>query len=252
VQLLALPGFLAVFFVSLWVGVRLLAQGRRTRELPELLLGTGVLCIGPVGFGLSMFAAAAGASAPEAPSVWAGLSALAVGGGAAAKSIFNWKIYHPGSRVVAALSIGAIVLLAVAIVADGLTTGFAPAAWMQPGWVLVRQAVQVGVLFWGATEALLWWRRMQRRARLGIGDPVVANRFLLWAIGAGMAGSGSLVGTVVGLALGQPLGQLPALTLTLASFGMVSACALWLAFAPPEAYLRRIREGARGPQPEAR
>ena len=101
-QLLALPGFLAFFFVSLWVGVRLLAQGRRTRELPELLLGMGVLCIGPVGFGLSMFAAAAGASAPEAPSVWAGLSALAVGSGAAAKSIFNWKIYHPRSRVVAA------------------------------------------------------------------------------------------------------------------------------------------------------
>lgn len=243
-QLLALPGFLAFFFVSLWVGVRLLAQGRRTRELPELLLGMGVLCIGPIGFGLSMFAAAAGASAPEAPSVWAGLSALAVGSGAASKSIFNWKIYHPRSRAVAAVSIGAIVLLAVAIVADGMTTGFAPAAWMQPGWVLVRQALQVGVLFWGAIEALLWWRRMQRRARLGIGDAVVANRFLLWAIGAGMAGSGSLIGSLVGLSLGQPLSELPALALTLSGFGMASACALWLAFAPPEAYVRRIRSNA--------
>jgi hypothetical protein len=82
---------------------------------------------------------------------------------------------------------------------------------------------------------------MQRRARVGLGDPVVANRFLLWAIGAGMAGAGSLVGTLVGLVLGQPLGQLPVLTLTLSCFGMTSACALWLAFAPPEAYLRWVR-----------
>lgn len=251
-QLLALPGFLAFFFVSLWVGVRLLAQGARTRELPELLLGIGVVCIGPVGFGFSMLAAAAGAANPEAPSVWAGLSSVAVGCGTAAKATFNWKIYHPRSRVVGAIAIGAIVLLAGAIVADGLTTGFAPASWMQPGWILARQFIQVGVLYWGAVEALLWWRRMQRRARIGMGDPVVANRFLLWAIGAGMAGSGSLVGTIVGLSLGRPLGELPALTLTLAGFGMVSACALWLAFAPPEAYLRRIRAGAGGPQPEAR
>lgn len=240
-QLLALPGFLAFFFASLWVGVRLLAQGRRNHGLPEILLGLGVLCIGPIGFGLSLLAAAAAAGNPEAPSIWAGLSALAVGCGAATKSIFNWRIYHPRSRAVAAISILAIVLLAVAIVADGLTTGFAPAGWMRPGWILVRQAVQVAVLFWGASEAISWWRRMQRRARLGIGDAVVANRFLLWGIGAGMAGAGSLVGTVVGLSLGQPLGELPALTLTLSCFGMTSACALWLAFAPPEAYVRWLR-----------
>lgn len=245
-QLVALPGFLAFFFVSLWVGVRLLAQGRHSRALPELLLGLGVLCIGPVGFGLTMLAAAAGADDPAAPSPWAGLSAVAVGSGTAAKAIFNWKIYYPRSRVVASLSLGAIGLLALAIVADGLTTGFAPAAWMQPGWILGRQAVQVGVLFWGAIEALRWWMRMQRRARLGIGDAVVANRFLLWAIGAGMAGTGSLVGTLVGLTLGRPLDQLPALTLLLSCFGLASACALWLAFAPPEAYVRFVRtRGAR-------
>ena len=114
-QLLALPGFLAFFFVALWVGVRLLAQWGRSRELPELLLGVGVLGIGPVGFGLVMLAAAAGARDPEAPSWIAGLSAIAVAGGASAKAIFNWKIYHPRSRAAATLAFGAIALLAVAI-----------------------------------------------------------------------------------------------------------------------------------------
>jgi hypothetical protein len=247
VQLLALPGFLAFFFVSLWVGVRMLAQWGRTRELPELLLGLGVLGIGPVGFGLVMLAAAAGAGNPEAPSLLGGLSALAVGGGAAAKAIFNWKIYHPNSRSVAAFAFVAIAVLVVAIVGNALTTGFAPAAWMQPGWMLVRQGVQIGVLLWGAGEALGWWLRMRRRLRIGIGDPLVANRFLLWGIGAGMAGSGSLIGMLVGVVSGQPMSELPLLTLVLSLCGLVSAVALWLAFAAPERWKLWIRSQASNP-----
>jgi hypothetical protein len=244
VQLLALPGFLAFFFVSLWVGVRMLAQWGRTRALPELLLGLGVLGIGPIGFGLIMLAAAAGASKPDAPSLLAGCSALAVGGGAAAKAIFNWKIYHPSSRAAAAVSLVSIALLVVAIVGDAQSTGFAPAAWMQPGWMLVRQSVQIGVLLWGAGEALRWWLRMRRRLRIGIADPLVANRFLLWGIGAGMAGSGSLIGMLVGLVYGQAMNELPLLTLVLSLCGLVSAVALWLAFAAPEWWKLWIRNQA--------
>ena len=243
-QLLALPGFLAFFFVSLWVGVRMLAQWGRTRALPELLLGLGVLGIGPIGFGLIMLAAAAGASKPDAPSLLAGFSALAVGGGAAAKAIFNWKIYHPSSRAVAAVSLVSIALLVVAIVGDARSTGFAPAAWMQPGWMLVRQSVQIGVLLWGSGEALRWWLRMRRRLRIGIADPLVANRFLLWGIGAGMAGSGSLIGMLVGLVYGQAMNELPLLTLVLSLCGLVSAVALWLAFAAPEWWKLWIRNQA--------
>ena len=243
-QLLALPGFLAFFFVSLWVGVRMLAQWGRTRALPELLLGLGVLGIGPVGFGLVMLAAVAGAHQPDAPSLLAGLSALAVGGGAAAKAIFNWKIYHPSSRAAAAIAFASVALLVVAIVGDARSTGFAPAAWMQPGWILVRQGVQVGVLLWGSCEALRWWLRMRRRLRIGIADPLVANRFLLWGIGAGMAGSGSLIGMLVGLAYGQPMNELPLLTLVLSICGLVAAVALWLAFAAPEWWKLWIRDQA--------
>ena len=243
-QLLALPGFLAFFFVSLWVGVRLLAQWGRTRQLPELLLGLGVLGIGPVGFGLIMLAAAAGASEPQAPSLLAGLSAIAVGGGAAAKAIFNWKIYHPRSRLVAVIALGAIAGLAIAIACDAWDTGFAPAAWTQPGWMMVRQGLQIAILLWGSGEALRWWLRMRRRLRLGIADPLVANRFLLWAIGAGMAGGGSLVGMVAGFAYGQPMTELPTLTLVLSLLGLVSAISLWLAFAAPEWWKVRVRAQA--------
>lgn len=239
-QLLALPGFVAFFFVALWVGIRLLAQWGRTRQLPELLMGLGVLGIGPIGFGLIMFAAAAGASDPSAPSFAAGLSALAVAGGASAKAIFNWRIYHPRSNAVAVVSIAAIGLLAVAVLGDAMTTGFAPAAWMQPGWMLVRQVLQISILLWGAGEAFGWWVRMRRRARLGMGDPLVASRFLLWSIGAGAAGGGSALGMVVGLVTGRGMDQLPELTLALSLLGMVSAISLWLAFATPAWWKARV------------
>ena len=49
-------GFIAFFVVALVVGVRVLMLARRTRELPELLMGIGVLGIGPVGFGLQVAA----------------------------------------------------------------------------------------------------------------------------------------------------------------------------------------------------
>ena len=250
VQLLALPGFLAFFFVALWVGVRLLAQWGRTRQLPELLLGLGVLGIGPVGFGLIMVAAAAGAQNPEAPSFVAGLSALAVSGGASAKAIFNWKIYHPRSRGVAVLSFTMILALGVAVLGDAMKTGFAPAAWTKPGWMLVRQVLQMSVLFWGAGEALHWWMRMRRRVRLGLGDPMVASRFLLWAIGAGMAGAGWLLGMIVGFVTGRPRGGLPELTFALAGFGLIAAVALWLAFATPEWFKARMRASATVPDAE--
>jgi hypothetical protein len=241
VQLLALPGFVAFFFVALWVGVRLLAQWGRTRELPELLLGLGVLGIGPVGFGLLMLAAAAAAGHTDEPSAMAGVSALAVAGGASAKAIFTWRIYHPTSGVAAALCAVAIALLLAGLVGDALTTGFAPAAWTQPGWIVVREAVQVAVLLWGAGEALVWWRRMRRRVLLGLGDPLVASRFLLWGIGAGAAGIGSLFGTVVALASGHDMNELPELTLALSLFGMISAVSLWLAFATPDWFKKWVR-----------
>ena len=59
----------------------------------------------------------------------------------------------------------------------------------------VEFIAQIGVLLWGSLEALSYWRRMQKRTAIGLADPAVTNRFLLWGIGAGAAGVGSLIGT---------------------------------------------------------
>ena len=75
-------GFAAFFVVALVVGVRVLLLARRTRELPELLMGVGVLGIGPVGFGLLVLGQQLQASHPLAFQVMVGTASFAISCGA--------------------------------------------------------------------------------------------------------------------------------------------------------------------------
>jgi len=241
---LALPGFLAFFVVALAVGVRLLGLAARTRQLPELLMGVGVLGIGPLGFGGMVLALALDGRAPGAARVAAGAATLAVSLGVAAKYLFDWRIYRPdrrGAAVAAALGIAGV---AASYGLEAHASGFAPAAWRGAGWHLLRQALQVGCLLWGAGEAFVYWGKMRRRQALGLAEPLVTNRFLLWGVGAGAAGIGSAIGTGVQLVTGGAPLDMPWLTLCSSFHGMVAAVALWLAFLPPLAYRRWIARSA--------
>src|SRR5262245_34542753 len=90
-------GFLAFFVAASVVGVRLLLLWRRTRQLPELLIGLGVLGIGPVGFGFLTVGELCVARAPGAARVLIGAALIAMSVGSCAKYVFNWRVYHPES-----------------------------------------------------------------------------------------------------------------------------------------------------------
>lgn len=240
-QLLALPGFLAFFVVSMWVGIRLLLLWSRTRQTPELLMGIGVLGIGPLGFGVAMAAFLSAQSSPNLAKFLIGVASTTIAVGVGANFIFNWLIYHPRSRVVKGIAYAAIAALGVSIVADGLTNRFAPDSWHKPGFAQLRQIAQVGAMLWASAESFGWYRRMQRRVAIGLGDALVANRFLLWSIGAGTAGLGSAIAIVVGIVSGHQMTELPAVTLMLSLTGLVAASALWLGFVPPARYVAWVR-----------
>jgi hypothetical protein len=87
---------------------------------------------------------------------------------------------------------------------------------------------------------------MRRRVRLGLGDPVVANRFLLWGIGAGAAGLGSFIGVAGQLATGAAGTQSSWSMLSSSCHGLIAAIALWLAFVPPGFYRRFIEKRSAG------
>jgi hypothetical protein len=236
-------GFLAFFVASSVVGVRLLLLWRRTRELPELLIGLGVLGIGPVGFGFitvgELFVAGAPGLAQSL--IGTGLAAMSVGSGA--KYVFNWRVYHPRNRVLRTLVVIACGLLAFCLAWEYVDTGFRTLV-RPPRSYFLRIGLQVGCLLWGSGEALRYWDRMRRRVRLQLADPVVSNRFLLWGLGAGAAGVGSAVGGFMQWWTQLPPLELPWVMLSSSLHGLAAAVAMWLAFVPNATYTRWIRARA--------
>lgn len=240
-------GFVAFFVVSLAVGIRLLMLWHRTRQLPELLIGIGVLGIGPVGFGALMagMTMIARGAAPDGLAVECvlALGSATVIAGVVAKCIFNWQVYRPDSAAARAVTVGVTAGLIGLYIHSGWTRGFVPAQTVD-GFSLLQTTLQVGALFWGSGEALHYWRRMRRRAALGLADPVVTNRFVLWAFGAGAAGLGTAIGTVASWLIGMPSLQIPWVVASSSAHGMAAAIAMWLAFLPPRAYTNWIRSNA--------
>ncbi len=236
-------GFVTFFVVSLVVGVRLLLLWWRTRQIPELLIGIGVLGIGPVGFGLAVAAGLVAESRPGVGAVLVGIGTLAVAIGAGAKFAFNWRVYHPESRVVGVIPIAAGPILLAAWLTEGATGRFVVADAASPA-TLIRTSLQIACLLWGSGEALRYWTMMRRRVRLGLADPVVANRFLLWGIGAGAAGIGSFIGVAVQVAAGTAAGQVSWAMMSSSLHGLIAAIALWFAFVPPDFYRRFIQDRA--------
>jgi hypothetical protein len=236
-------GFLAFFVASSVVGVRLLLLWRRTRELPELLIGLGVLGIGPVGFGFITVGELCVARAPGLAQLLIGTGLVAMSVGCGAKYLFNWRVYHPQSGWLRAGVGVACLLLLVCLVWEWQDTRFR--TLVRPGTsYFLRIGLQVGCLLWGSSEALRYWQRMRRRLRLQLADPVVANRFLLWGFGAGAAGLGSMVGGFAQWWTQLPPTQLPVVMLSSSLHGLAAAVAMWLAFVPSARYTRWIRSRA--------
>ena len=237
-------GFAAFALVSSVVGVRLLAQWIRTRELPELLIGVAVLGIGPCGFAFAVFSSLLVEAWPLASQgLWA-IAAVAMNAGGLATYVFTWKVFRPREAWARVVVATASVVFVATLIADGIATGFTfpgdPQATLPlqiSGWV------RIAALAWGAAESIAYYAKMRRRSRLGLADPVVTNRFLLWGMGIGSAAWGSAVATLVPLFLGVPGFEIPWLQLSSSLHGLVAAVAMGLAFVPPRAYVAYIESG---------
>jgi len=247
-ELLKWFGFAVFFAVSTAVGVRLLVLWRRTRRLPELCIATGVLGIGPGGFAFTVFAALLLERAPLASQVLWGVALLAMNAGGVASALFTRTVFRSRSRWAGWLVVAVAVVSAACFAAEGWAHRFVfPGDVHETPALLLSGWTRIGVLAWGAGEALRYYAAMRRRDALGLGNPVVRNRLLLWGVGIGAAAWGSLVGTVVPLLAGVPSLEMPAVQLSSSLHGLVSAVAMWLAFLPPRPYLRWIESRAARP-----
>jgi len=97
---------------------------------------------------------------------------------------------------------------------------------------------------WVGIEGALAYREALKRVRIGLCEPILANRYLLWALFGFFQVCSSLV--IVVLYAGYEAEQSFAFgfDLVLCSFEILTALMVWLAFCAPKLYRNWIAEGA--------
>ena len=252
-----MQGFLAISLVifvvaSSVVGVRLLLLTRRTRQLPELLVGLGFATIGLLGYPIAVLSGfGRGSVADMHTDVWfAGV--LVMDAGLACLYAFTARVFRAG-RVWA-------VWLVVALTGGSIVSG--SGAWfalhealpselsfqVTRGWILLGQIGSGAGFGWIGVESWLQLRMAQRRSALGMGDPVIANRFLLWVLFASFA-TGMNVANSCALLAGVSAAENFWVQAVMAVFGLGAAVAMYLAFLPPAGYLRWLGAASRQGEP---
>jgi hypothetical protein len=234
------------------LGVRLLRLARRTRRLPEALLGAHFVLCCSLGYAL-LGAGHAGALQPGRIPVVAMRALMAVGHAASACGVFAAVLFthltfRRGERWARAL-VGAVAAALVAGYASyGASGGFTHGRVGGGSyWLLYGSYVAAGC--WVLFEPLRYQRALRSRLRLGLADPLVVDRVQLWCVGS----AARLVMLVVGALAMLDVSRhpLPAAGLVSNTFfavamaGLGVATAYWLAFFPPRAYVAAVARRAR-------
>jgi hypothetical protein len=112
-------------------------------------------------------------------------------------------------------------------------------------WFVLLNAAMLAINLWVGLEPLAYHVKLRRRVALGLAEPLVADRFLLWGVGSLARAALIVLGAVSGLVLpGVAAGAreaFTAATLLLASLlGVLTAGTYWLTFNPTPAYVRWV------------
>jgi len=241
-SLAALGGGVLVV-ASLVVGLRLIALARRTRGLPELVMGLGLFLMGGVSYPLTVLAfEAEGLGLPLRSALVAGYMALN-GLGMTAIALFTHRVFRPRSPWAAAGVVGVAAGYAGAAVAQLAGPGLEELVLTQQGpwnWSLF---VAAATPLWAGGESLHYHLKLRRRLALGLAEPAVVDRFRLWCVA--MWSASAMTSLAIALeSLGISTVGSAAGGLVLGPLGVAVGGSLWLAFFPPETYLRRVRRAA--------
>lgn len=224
------------------VGLRLTALAWRTREFAEALLGPGLFLVVGVGYPTIMvgrYLIEEGISA--GPLVVAG-SLVVMSVGWSLVWMFTRRVFRPDAAWARSLTWGAYLAFVVCAAENTYfsLTVEQPQDMLTPSWgALGIQVNSMALLVWTGFESFRYYGLLKKRLALGLASVVVANRFLLW----GMVAVFSLIamaGPLVCGLMGRDFMADPFVLLSLAIGGLMSAIALYLAFLPPKAYLRKL------------
>jgi hypothetical protein len=249
----AVAGISFVLLVSCaWiVGIRLLLLARRTRALPETCLGAMFLSLMGLGYPLAVAAQAEAALGLSVAKTIQILSNGLIDFGFGLLFVFTLQVFRKGSRWALALCLaGLATLTAHFVIVAGIVVGLesmSDAIDTTRGWAQLSLGAGCAASLWTGIEALRYRAQLQRQLALGLTDPAVVNRFLLWG-GMGLATAiGGLANVYFLLARIDVVSDPRALLVT-SLVGIAQAALLLLGFFPPAAYMRHLMSETKAPQ----
>jgi hypothetical protein len=239
---------LAVFVVSCSaVGLRLLWIGQRDGIGPAFSCGNGFLFIALIGQPLSVASGLHTATVGELNHGMAAASMLFMAAGLSSFYAFTLTVFRVRAPWAWALTVAAILALGVCSFGriDALATADRAlrAARVGMPWMIALSALSTVCYAWLGAESLLEWTKSRRRLALGLADPAVCDRFLMWGIFG--ASTTLLSAFMMWLNLTTAEGSQGLVgQVALTGFGLVSAATVMLAFCPPAGYVAWVRSRA--------
>lgn len=237
----AFLGMLISVVTAAVVGVRLLAVARRTRELPELSAGVGLVAFALAQLGGMLMAGLGDGLAPGASQALRGFTLFQFSLTSFGLSLFTvetfgrtaWRWALAASIVVAGVTLRiAILHYEIPILSVGTPHSAIPS--------IAALTFSLGFV-WLGIEGLQYHRRARRAYWIGLASAQVVSRFLVLGVGGLVSGLLATAAAVTGLLDGSLVGLG---RLFIVSSGLVTAVVLVLAFVPPAAYRNFIEARA--------
>ncbi|MCG8592473.1 MAG: hypothetical protein MJE66_24550 [Proteobacteria bacterium] len=247
-EILAGVAVLLLCATCLVVGVKLLLLARRTGGQPELFLGLYFMLSGAIGYPLSVIGAIPWEGARLAAIVSPAFTGLA---GVFLVS-FTAHVFRPQSRIAWMLAGATAAVLAVHLVGHGDARLHASTPEEIERVILQWSAIPLlaNAFYWSWTawETLRHYANLRRRLHVGLADPVVTNRMLLWGLMSFTSAGVVCIDAFLMYVVGTEWARTVLVPLFTAIAGILACLFLLLAFLPPRAYRSLIeRRAARSP-----
>ena len=238
---------LVLFIVILGsVGIRLVRLWRRTRKIPELCLGAGLLAVS-FSIPFSAIGRVPALALEPAGRLFFATGLCATACGISAMVFFTYRVFRCDAlwgralfMAISALLLGSAIYMIVMNFRGESLDAIKRA--MLPGTMTLMGTLLLSFL-WSAIESFRCFASARRQLRVGLGDAVIANRFALWGVGA--VASAALLGVVIAcVQAGMTIMREPAPLAAMAGAGAIMSATWYLTFFAPESYQRFVRERA--------
>jgi hypothetical protein len=225
---------------ALGIAIKTFAVWRRTRGMPELLLGTMLVTATVLGYPLAV------ASSRLSPTELWGIHLLSQSlftVGYACLLLFTLRVFRPDAVWAKGLAGTTLLALVGCSVIYGIElTSEHPRRPSEMLSLTLISSGAIGVAYlWTTVEALTYYRQLRLRLRLGLAQAAVANRVLLWGLMALAAGMAVVISAGAMLAGSF---MTPKIITGMSVLGLVHAGCLFFAFHPPAWYRSWLEQGS--------